>query len=275
MIGSFGQLVQYAAHKNANESSASRLPNGYYETAGNTTTGSKYIDTGLKSNVNDEYIITCARANDTDNLPVLGDGASKTDSNIALWINPKTNLVEFTYGNGGSNDYKVLTSSYNVQVFHTYRMEVSTGKAWLDDDYIGQSKSHSNVTNSKKLVFLGSWRGSTANGYYKGTVSEFIIIRNGETIRHFVPAIRKSDSACGYYDLCESASPKTGTPFYLPNTGTLTAYEVFMENPDENSEIQFDVNIESAGGSFAFDGVFKVASMLSIGWGDGTQDQYA
>ena len=235
-----------------------------------------YIDTGLKADYNDEYIITCRRwSGDNNNRPVFGDGASKTDSNIALWLHDKTNLVEFTFGDGGKNDYKVLTSNYKTTDFHTYRMQNWTGKAWLDGNYIGQSKLKSTVSNSKRLVFVASWRNTSANGYFYGDVGEFIIIRNGVKIRHFVPCVRrrKQDGInAGFYDICGSSSPSTGTPFYIPTAGSNRGLYSDPCDPDKDADIQLDVNIADAGA------VFSLARMkfgnytrhgISIDWGDG------
>ena len=241
------------------------------------TSFSSYIDTGLKADINDEYIITCRRwSGDNNNRPVFGDGASKTDSNIALWLHDKTNLVEFTFGDGGKNTYKVLTSSYKTTDFHTYRMQNWTGKAWLDGDYIGQSKLKSTVSNSKKLVFVASWRNTSANGYFYGDVGEFIIIRNGVKIRHFVPCVRRKQQDtinAGFYDICGSSSPSTGTPFYIPTAGSNRGLYSDPCDPDKDADIQIDVNIADAGA------VFSLARMKfgnytryghSIDWGDGT-----
>ena len=276
MFSSLNQLMQYSSRKKSG--AVSRLPAEYRESYRLSTDGNSYIDTGLKANINDEYIITCTRNNDSGNLGVLGDGYSKTDSNIALWLNCTTNLVEFTYGDGGKNDYKVLTTSYNVTQEHTYRMEVATGKSWLDGDYIGQSKYHSSVPNPKRLVFGGAWRNTSPNSYFIGQIGEFIIMRDGVKIRHFVPCVRLSDGKVGFYDLCESDlyenEPTVRSPFYTSKGSKDFTEFVLAKDPDENSDFQLDVNITEAGGSFTFHDYEKFNVKTKISWGDGLVDEY-
>lgn len=226
-----------------------------------------YIDTGLLTDSTDEWIITCRRTGTLGNYPIIGGGNTKTDSNMALWLNNQTNLVEFTFGDGGSNAYKVTTTSYNVSEFHTYRMKLSTGEAWLDGDYIGQSASLSSVPNPKKLVLYGCWRGSSNFGSFRGALVEAIIIRDGVEVRHFVPCIRNSDKVTGLFDLCGSSSPSTGTPFYAAAGG-------FASTP----WISYDVTavVDAVQDALAYG--FKITTLeytASVDWGDGSTDTVA
>lgn len=148
-----------------------------------------YMSMDLNVSTADEWEITCARDNDSKgNLPVIGTGNSKTDSNMALWLNCSTNLVEFTFGDGGNSAYKVTTTAYDVKQFHTYRMKLGTGEAWLDGNYIGKAQSVSSIPHPKNLVLFGCWRGNAILSKFYGAVKECIIRRNGEIIRHYVPA---------------------------------------------------------------------------------------
>ena len=232
-----------------------------------THRSNSYIDTGLLTDSTDEWIITCRRTGKLGNYPIIGGGNTKTDSNMTLWLNNQTNLVEFTFGDGGSNAYKVTTTAYNVSEFHTYRMKLSTGEAWLDGNYIGQSSSLSSVPNPKKLVLYGCWRGSANFSSFDGALAEAIIIRDGVEVRHFVPCIRNSDKRTGLLDLCGSSSPSTGTPFYASADGGAST-----------PWISYDVTagVDAVQDALAYG--FKIITReypAAVDWGDGSTDTVA
>ena len=162
-----------------------RLPPGYTEV--DAISSNKYVDTGFVADPSDEWIVTCRRTGSSANLPVMGGGYSKTDSNMCLWLNAATNLVEFTFGDGGNNSYKVTTTAYNVSEFHTYRMKLSTGEAWIDGNYIGRASQVSFIPHPSKIVLYGCWRGSSNYMQFTGAISEVTIIRSGAEVLHCVP----------------------------------------------------------------------------------------
>lgn len=202
---------------------ARRLPDGYQEVE-YVQASDTYVDTGLVTTVNDVYEIRAMKTPAKNTQGVIGDGAAKNDSNFAIWLADQTSTnaysVEFSFGDGGSDAYKVAAAkdAYDVSAWHTYRAEVATGRGYVDGTLVGTASAVGSFANVKKLVFLGTWRGSSANSQFGGCVGELVVWRSGSKIRHLVPCYRKSDSTAGFYDLCGSSSPKTSTPFYIGNS---------------------------------------------------------
>ena len=201
-----------------------RLPDEYEEleyvyTEKSDTT--YYVDTGLKASALDEYTCKAALTNENANEAFIGDGNTKTDSNVAIWLDRRTTpsyKAEFSFGDGGNASYKVVfnDSSFDVSEMHEYKMSIPTKSAYVDGTLVGTASSASAFANSKKLVLFGSWRGTKINSAFTGKMGECSIVRDGVEIRRFVPAMRKSDGVCGFYDLCGNNSPvwPYDTPFY-------------------------------------------------------------
>ena len=199
-----------------------RLPAEYEElefiyTANSTT----FIDTGLKASALDEYTCKAALTAANSNCAFIGDGYSKTDSNVAIWLDRRTTpsyKAEFSFGDGGNAYYKVVfnDSSFDVSEMHEYKMSIPTKSAYVDGTFVGTASSVSAFANSRKLVLFGSWRNNGTNSTFAGKMGECSIVRDGVEIRRFVPAMRKSDGVCGFYDLCGNNSPvwPYDTPFY-------------------------------------------------------------
>lgn len=57
--------------------------------------------------------------------------------------------------------------------------------------------------------------GHDYNNSMMGRMAYFKIYESGELVRDFVPCYRKADDVTGFYDLCGSICPLTGTPFYI------------------------------------------------------------
>lgn len=220
--------------------SGPRLPEEYQEVEYIYTTAKTYLDTGLKAASTDIYECVAAKTAESTNQPFIGDGNTKTDSNFAVWLSDlsgQTYWAEASFGNGNTASYKVEYSksghsSFSLTSLHTYKMDLTNGKFYLDGDLVGTATSRSTFANTKKLVIFGSWRGTSSNDGFVGKMGECVFWRNGVEIRRFVPCYRKSDNQAGFYDLCESSSPSTSSPFYVTaNASYLNA------GPDVTTEI--------------------------------------
>ena len=239
-----------------------RLPVRYAEIDGAYIVGDYAISSGLDVDSADEWIITYARHvpwnPDNGNKAVIGGGYSKTDSNMCLWLNNSTNLVEFTYGDGGNANYKVTTTAYDVCQFHTYRMKLSTGESWIDGDYIGTPQSVSSVPHPKPCIINGVWRGTSMFNQGAGVIKEFIILRNGVEVRHYIPAIDLSSGQTGLYDLCESICESTGTPLYYKSSWAYAG----------DTEAAWSISASAASTTYHCYASTSVAGS-TIDWGDG------
>jgi len=264
----FRSLIAYAM-QNPPEIIVDRLPPEYQEVLYVTNEGSNaYIDTGLKADFNDEYIVTAFTAA-TGNRPIFGDSNSRTDSNICLWVNRANQECTFNFGNGQDAANYVLTVPGDFTGFVTYRMIVATGQGWVNGEYAGQSKRVQNFNNAKKLVFFASWRGNKIFDYWHSAISEYIIIRNGVKIRHYIPCYRKSDNIVGMYDLCESICSKTNTPFYVSGNGDkLFIPTQQTTKPNRNAGIQFEIEVNNINEQKTIQCETAVP-IYFVDWGDG------
>jgi len=244
----------------------SRLPAEYVELNYVETSGQTYLDTGMKASVSDEYIVTYAPLSN-NNLPIFGDGTSKTDSNITLWIQ-SYNHANFNFGNGNSTAYvlEVDMPTNGLKGFHEYRQKNSTAEGWIDGVYKGQVTPQ-NFNNSVKMVLFASWRKNSINAYGNGRMKDFIWKQNDVEVRHFVPAMRLSDLKVGMYDLCESVNAKTHTPFYLPSQGTLLSGGIATE---KYADVFLEIEVNNQNESKTLNVKFVNDSAARIWWGDGT-----
>lgn len=244
----------------------SRLPAEYVELNYVETSGQTYLDTGMKASVSDEYIVTYAPLSN-NNFPIFGDGASKTDSNITLWVQ-NYNHANFNFGNGNSTAYvlEVDMPTNGLKGFHEYRQKNSTAEGWIDGVYKGQVTPQ-NFKNSVKMVLFASWRKNSINTYGNGRMKDFIWKQNDVEVRHFVPAMRLSDLKVGMYDLCESVNANTHTPFYLPSKGTLLSGGIATE---KYADVFLEIEVNNQNESKTLNVKFVNDSVARIWWGDGT-----
>ena len=253
----------------------SRLPAGYLECKYcYTTSNNTYLDTGLMANANDVYECRVRKTSTTTNQSFIGDGNTKTDSNFAIWLSDMSNqtyAAEFSFGNGSTASYKVAcakSNDFSVAEWHTYKADLIAHKAYIDDEPVGTSSSTSAYANAKKLVLFGSWRGSNINDRFCGDIAECVFQRSGSEIRRFVPCIRLSDNVAGYYDLCGSSSPSTGTPFYTANTPSyLHAYLPTLDI-DADANIAFTQEITTPETTISFTAL-TFSTPQYVSWGDG------
>lgn len=235
-----------------------RVPVGYVEGSMLYNSNGDGVVSGYVISADDEWIVTCCRSNDNKgNLPIIGTGQSKTDSNMALWLNATTNLVEFTFGDGGKSAYKVTTSAYDVKQMHTYRMKLSTGEAWIDGDYVGKASSVSSVPHPKPLALFGSYRGSSINSSFKGACSDIVVLRNGEEVAHWVPVDGGIYSSGGMYDIVRNEWTHVSGIVYFNFDADW--------NVQVNDNEEYSIYLKTA----------PVGDSTTLDWGDGTVDAYA
>lgn len=196
--------------------STSRLPSGYTEVEYIESTGTQYIDTGL-ANAFSNYIQVQAKG-----------------------MFPNYNSSE-QYLSGAVGSPYTATALLLGSSFRCYERDITTGNVWMTLPL----DTSGNNTIEYVDICDGYEQTATANGTSKSatisgnfySLSPYLFCRNvnnspnhltsvrlyyytiwntkdADPVRNFVPCIRESDGAVGLYDLCESASPFDGTPFY-------------------------------------------------------------
>lgn len=238
----------------------SRVPVGYVEAdaLGDTHQTLLGIDSGLLVTNQDEWEVTCkAENNNAGNLCVMGGGQNKTDSNAGLWLNAKTSEVEFIFGNGSDSKYKVFIQNFDVTQWHTYKMNLSTGEAWIDGAYQGTAVKKSSFPNQRKLMLLACWREANNNvvsNTFYGKVKEYVIRRNGSVIAHFIPCKCYIDTeTTGVYELCN------GVYTNLPYSFCLFSFHV-----------EWTVTVEAGYQYDCYVGLYN--DSMDVDWGDGTTE---
>lgn len=204
---------------------SSLLPAGYIDADGfyvEYQTSKPYLDTGLNQDAGDVWEVKyAAPSNYTNNVPLIGSGASKTNGNCCIWVNNQTNEIQFIFGSGSDESYIIRTSISNTRDWHVYKMKISTGEAWIDGTYLGTAGNVGTISNAKKIVLLGCWRNTSNFNASHGVIGYCKITRNNTLVRHFVPFYRWTDGVSGLYDLCDGAphtmSNSTGEAVYAFN----------------------------------------------------------
>lgn len=186
----------------------SRLPSGYTELEYITNTGSAYLNTGVR--VSDSDIITMHIENvstaSTVFVPMFG-AYTRFDNNTHR-------LVHYFDGAGGTWQTRWGTNSQNWTSRNAPQTNVTFDFVWQNG-----TQSHSltdgvtTISNTSALsanaplgempdiyIFTYNNNGS-ANGYFPGSIGEFILYQNNIIRFDLVPAIRNSDSVVGMYDL--------------------------------------------------------------------------
>ena len=289
----FRSLLAYAMQNPPEQRAVSRLPDGYEELTylsnsdgGNNTQKRAVINTMVIPTMQDEYILTAAELaqNGNNTQPLFASSKTKTDSNVALWICGKSNtnggVAEFNFGSG-DNVLKKTQWSGGLRGFHTYRMKMSTGEAWIDGTYAGQQTVKPVTGNAQPLHLFGSYRDnnnpkihSTSQCAYK----EFIILRNEEKIRHFIPCRRVADGALGMYDLCEYVNATEGiaSPFYVSANTSSGNHPFWAGDPYPDSDAKFQCEVEALNDNEELSMTIakKSNTWHWIDWGDGTVDYW-
>lgn len=202
------------------------LPDAYTAVDYIICTGAQYLDTGLKASATGKYQV---RAQHTDNTKVnalLGDGNSKTDSNLGLWMNGGVSGTGYgtqaVFGNGNNSGYFIneAKGSYPARQLRTYELDVASHTYTIDGVVEGTTTSVGAFANSKKLVLGACWRSNSvvSGSYFTGNIHFFKAWEGSTLVCNMVPCIKKDGNVPGMYDFVTKAffGSATATPFGVP-----------------------------------------------------------
>ena len=191
----------------------SPLPPEYRRLAYLESTGTQYINTGVKGN---KYISWELRLRATNtSLVSCANGVQDWGSgNILLRIDPDTqNRYMRMYFCDHSNIQEVPTVQHDNN-WHTFY--VSNGSQKLDGVEYGQTTM--TITNQNRTISIFSANIGYANYYCKQQVEYSKIWDNGVIVRDYLPAIRIADSKPGLYDIANNQFyTNAGTGEFLYN----------------------------------------------------------
>lgn len=199
-------LAQYYAQNQG-------LPFGYEAVEYLESTGTQWIDTGVKWGTYDwEVEFTC--------LGCFRFGVDHQNVANGTW-NSLASLESSSYF------WKNFYSRYNFDaIAHNAKVKISCRDGLYIDNVLENtnifSEGNDSTTNINMLLFApyGFYMGGADLSAISEKHNDFIVRRiTGEMVRNLIPCVRKSDGKPGMYDLCKSICPLTGTPFYI-NAGT-------------------------------------------------------
>ena len=172
------------------------LPSGYRQLEYLESTGTQYINTGVKGN---KYISWELRLRATNtSMESCANGVQDWGSgNILLRIDPDSSTRYMRmYFCDHSNIQEVRTVQHDNN-WHTFY--VSNGSQKMDGVEYGQTTM--TITNQNRTIYIFSSNIGYASSYCKQQVEYSKLLVNGMIVRDYIPALRISDNKPGLYDL--------------------------------------------------------------------------
>ena len=178
---------------------SSKLPSSYIEVDYIQSSGTQYIDTGMKANQNTSVEIVIEGLTNASNK-ILGSRSSATSNNFSIL----TGLV--------SGNLSLVTDFQNYQ---NNRLSVNINDN-LDDKFTIKLSNTSMSINSTQQsistytnfttpnnIYIFNASGTYPNGYVNASTKLYYckIWSSGTLVRDFIPCYRKSDNSAGLYDL--------------------------------------------------------------------------
>ena len=186
----------------------SRLPSGYTELQYITNTGSAYLNTGVR--VSDSDIITMHIENvsteSTVFVPMFGAYTRFNNNTHRLvhYFDGVGKTWQIRWGSGSKNWTKLGAPQTNVTFDFVWQNGTQSHSLTDGTDTINSTSELSANTPLGEIpdiyIFTNNYNGS-ANGYFTGSIGEFILYQNDIIRFDLVPAMRNSDSVVGMYDL--------------------------------------------------------------------------
>ena len=196
------------------------LPSGYTELEYIENNDGEYINTGITQSTANRFLAEYQKIGTTDQATIFG----VADNNmrfgpIMAASNPKW---------CGISDSSWVSCD-GVDQYGKNKADVyfSAGKAvqgTVNDVPVDSFTVSATKTAGNIYMFVFNSNGTAYGWSDKLRVYSGAMLLDDVYARNYVPCKRNSDGAIGMYDLCGSASPFDGTPFYgNSGTGTFTA----------------------------------------------------
>ena len=191
------------------------IPNELTSTEYIETNSEGYVNTGYYVNDSTEYEISAQLLDGQAKDGCLFGSREKAGSSdgYVLWHNNiRGDHLECT-SPVFAGVQKGATADVEYETFIKHKMELRNKKFYLDGVEKYTFTTAFPETNNYPLYLFTVNNGGTADARkYRGKLYYFQLIENGNTVRYYVPVVRKSDSVKGVYDLVN------GRFFTLSNT---------------------------------------------------------
>ena len=170
------------------------LPDGYTQVEYLESTGTQYIDTGLKGNLNTEAIIKVNQitASSQNTITIFGD---RTNSSKAIAINLPTNVSNNQQRFGDKS--VIYNTPLSLEV--DYVLKINKSGLYIDNTKIvtfnttTEFETESNLQLFKVSGIVGSFYNGTVKIYYCKIYDDGVLVRN------FIPC-KNPSNVVGLYD---------------------------------------------------------------------------
>lgn len=226
------KLVSFMMTKESTQAT-SILPSGYTQVDYIESSGTQYIDTGVKLQPDLFFDITLQH----DNLGGMYGRYTNNNRVISQVYTDVVNKLSFQYGNSSTSMNYILQNN----LYDKYNIKVKDYKMYLNEVQVAEN-SNAILVNSEDDFYL--FRQSSIYG--KGKIFYAKLYVGNTLVRDFIPCYRNSDNEVGLYDLVNDV-------FYA-NQGTddfTYGKVVTIPNPDYPQEINVvtgDVNVSITNG---------------------------
>ena len=193
------------------------LPEGYTQLEYIQSSGTQYIDTGVKHNNNSRIVMDAQVTEKPSSHAWLFEGRMSATSGAKglLLLDGDTWNADYE-----SSINRVSISSIGV----TDRLNVDYNKNVLTVNGYSHTWTNSTFQSTSTLVLFGANTGGTVSGLISARVYSCKIYDNDTLIRDYIPCINSSETS-GLYDLVE------GKFYTNAGTGTFTTGELITDKP--------------------------------------------
>ena len=174
------------------------IPSEYTEVEYIKSTGTQYIDTGIKPNTGTtlfkgEFLVS-SRYNVQGLFGCRGSGTAGSDSACVLYMT--TGDLRLDWAKGDS------TLKYAMATGTKFKIEISKNYAKIDDNDLTVGNTSEDVSLTRNFLIGNFYNGS--NLFSSGLIGNIYsckLFNNNVLVRDFIPCYRKSDNVAGLYDL--------------------------------------------------------------------------
>lgn len=193
------------------------LPHEYQEVEYIKSTGTQYINLGIKGTNNTKVDIdiqtTDIESTDIDDgIFFLPFGARSTASSdcFAIWSANRKVGGNLRIGFDSTNGYSggIITLNTRYHIIH------SKDGTYVNNELVWSTDSTRNFTTPQNLLVFGYYASSSRYELSSNTLYHLKLWENNVMVRNFIPCYRKSDGEIGLYDIVNNE-------FYT-NSGTGT-----------------------------------------------------
>ena len=197
-----------------------KLPSEYTQVDYIESSGTQYIDTGIKGNLNTEIIVNATTSHNTAGQ-LFGDITTQSSA-ISCNISLNSSLVS----RFGDKQASINFSNF-ITLNTEFELKENKNGIYINSEQIATFNTTTDFTTTGDLYLFT--RNSTSLGaYWYGKIYGFQIYDNDNLICNLIPCYRNSDKEIGMYDLI------TDTFFTNQGTGSFTYGQAINDTINED-----------------------------------------